>query len=202
MHSTLQGSLLRRGGYKGMGEGGTIGAPAAIANAVAGAVRPLGIEVTALPSFPEALCEYSWAMSSVEFDPDTGRITVRATRALASCERWGRRRPRRSDRRPPALAARRTKRLADSTMPRLAAAMPRRRVGGGDVHHVVAEERQRVGEREPGGEDVAAAARRPMLHGDREAGKRLARVPRRRCRFKYHDSASTAHAMIAMAHAR
>ena len=38
-----------------MGEGGTIGAPAAIANAVADAVRPLGIEITALPIRPETL---------------------------------------------------------------------------------------------------------------------------------------------------
>ena len=43
------------GGYKGMGEGGTIGATAAIANAVADAVRPLGIRVTALPISPESL---------------------------------------------------------------------------------------------------------------------------------------------------
>ena len=35
------------GGYKGMGEGGTIGAPAALANAVADAVRPA--PVTRLP---------------------------------------------------------------------------------------------------------------------------------------------------------
>jgi carbon-monoxide dehydrogenase large subunit len=37
------------GGLKGMGEGGTIGAPAAIANAVADAVRHLGVRITALP---------------------------------------------------------------------------------------------------------------------------------------------------------
>jgi carbon-monoxide dehydrogenase large subunit len=42
-------------GVKGMGEGGTIGAPAAIANAVADAVAPLGIAVTSLPIRPEAL---------------------------------------------------------------------------------------------------------------------------------------------------
>ena len=48
-------SPLTPGGYKGMGEGGTIGAPAAIANAVADAVRPLGIAITALPILPEAL---------------------------------------------------------------------------------------------------------------------------------------------------
>jgi aerobic carbon-monoxide dehydrogenase large subunit len=48
-------SPLTPGGYKGMGEGGTIGAPAAIANAVADAVRPLGIAITALPILPETL---------------------------------------------------------------------------------------------------------------------------------------------------
>ena len=48
-------SPITPGGYKGMGEGGTIGAPAAIANAVADAVRPLGIAITALPILPEGL---------------------------------------------------------------------------------------------------------------------------------------------------
>jgi len=37
------------GGLKGMGEGGTIGAPAAIANAVADALRHAGLRITALP---------------------------------------------------------------------------------------------------------------------------------------------------------
>jgi carbon-monoxide dehydrogenase large subunit len=48
-------SPLTRGGYKGMGEGGTIGAPAAVANAVADAVKPLGLAVTALPIPAETL---------------------------------------------------------------------------------------------------------------------------------------------------
>jgi carbon-monoxide dehydrogenase large subunit len=48
-------SPLVPGGYKGMGEGGTIGAPAAIANAVADAVAPLGVAITALPIVPEDL---------------------------------------------------------------------------------------------------------------------------------------------------
>jgi len=48
-------SPLTPGGSKGMGEGGTIGAPAAIANAVADAVKPLGLSVTALPILPERL---------------------------------------------------------------------------------------------------------------------------------------------------
>src|SRR4030095_3497194 len=48
-------SPLTPGGVKGMGEGGTIGAPAALANAVADAVRPLGVGVTGLPLRPERL---------------------------------------------------------------------------------------------------------------------------------------------------
>jgi carbon-monoxide dehydrogenase large subunit len=43
------------GGVKGMGEGGTIGAPAAIANAVADAVGPLGVQITRLPIRTEDL---------------------------------------------------------------------------------------------------------------------------------------------------
>jgi carbon-monoxide dehydrogenase large subunit len=48
-------SPLTPGGVKGMGEGGTIGAPAAIANAVADAVRGLGVNVTRLPIRAESL---------------------------------------------------------------------------------------------------------------------------------------------------
>jgi carbon-monoxide dehydrogenase large subunit len=44
-------------GAKGMGEGGTIGAPAAIANAVADAVGHLGIEIDRIPITPEALLD-------------------------------------------------------------------------------------------------------------------------------------------------
>ena len=43
------------GGFRGMGEGGTIGAPAAIANALADALSPLGIEINELPATPERL---------------------------------------------------------------------------------------------------------------------------------------------------
>ncbi len=43
------------GGFRGMGEGGTIGAPAAIANAVADALAPLGIEIFELPITSERL---------------------------------------------------------------------------------------------------------------------------------------------------
>lgn len=43
------------GGFRGMGEGGTIGSPAAVANAVADALVPLGIEIYELPVTPERL---------------------------------------------------------------------------------------------------------------------------------------------------
>ena len=43
------------GGFRGMGEGGTIGAPAAVANAIADALSPLRIEINELPVTPERL---------------------------------------------------------------------------------------------------------------------------------------------------
>jgi len=43
------------GGYRGLGEGGTIGAPAAIANAIADALAPLDININELPATPERL---------------------------------------------------------------------------------------------------------------------------------------------------
>ncbi len=43
------------GGFRGMGEGGTIGSPAAIANAVADALSSFGIEISELPVTPERL---------------------------------------------------------------------------------------------------------------------------------------------------
>jgi carbon-monoxide dehydrogenase large subunit len=47
-------------GAKGMGEGGTVGAPAAIANAVSDAVGHLGIEVDAIPIHP------AWMRARIE----------------------------------------------------------------------------------------------------------------------------------------
>ena len=41
------------GGFRGMGEGGTIGAPAAIANAIADALSELDVNVSTLPMTPE-----------------------------------------------------------------------------------------------------------------------------------------------------
>ncbi|NKQ51552.1 xanthine dehydrogenase family protein [Amycolatopsis sp. K13G38] len=45
------------GGYKGVGEGGAIGAPPAVINAVADALRPFGAEITRLPLSPAAIVE-------------------------------------------------------------------------------------------------------------------------------------------------
>ncbi len=43
------------GGYKGVGEGGAIGAPPAVINAVADALAPFGVTITRLPLSPEAV---------------------------------------------------------------------------------------------------------------------------------------------------
>ena len=46
------------GGFRGMGEGGTIGAPAAIANAVTDALAHLGVSVNELPVTPERIFQW------------------------------------------------------------------------------------------------------------------------------------------------
>lgn len=56
------------GGFRGMGEGGTIGAPAAIANAISDALLPLGIEITELPVTPERLFRLIQAAKSKSGD--------------------------------------------------------------------------------------------------------------------------------------
>jgi carbon-monoxide dehydrogenase large subunit len=43
------------GGYKGVGEGGAIGAPPAVINAVADALAPFGVTITELPVTPAAI---------------------------------------------------------------------------------------------------------------------------------------------------
>src|SRR5437867_1218915 len=55
VHHIERPSPTTLGGFKGVGEGGTIGAPAAIANAVADALSPLGIDVCELPISPDRL---------------------------------------------------------------------------------------------------------------------------------------------------
>ena len=55
VHHVERPSPTTLGGFKGVGEGGTIGAPGAIANAVADALSPFGIEVSELPISPDRL---------------------------------------------------------------------------------------------------------------------------------------------------
>ena len=43
------------GGYKGVGEGGAIGAVPAVVNAVADALAPFGVTVTRLPLTPSSI---------------------------------------------------------------------------------------------------------------------------------------------------
>jgi carbon-monoxide dehydrogenase large subunit len=45
-------SPLTEGGFKGMGEGGLIGAPAAIVNAIADALEPIGVTIDRTPLRP------------------------------------------------------------------------------------------------------------------------------------------------------
>ncbi len=45
------------GGYKGVGEGGAIGAPPAVVNAVADALAPFGVDITRLPVTPPAILD-------------------------------------------------------------------------------------------------------------------------------------------------
>jgi carbon-monoxide dehydrogenase large subunit len=55
VHHVETPSPTALGGFRGMGEGGTIGAPAALAGAVSDALAPLGVEVSELPVTPDRL---------------------------------------------------------------------------------------------------------------------------------------------------
>ncbi len=55
VHHVETPSPTALGGFRGMGEGGTIGAPAVLANAIADALRDLGVEINELPITPERL---------------------------------------------------------------------------------------------------------------------------------------------------
>lgn len=54
-HHLVTPSTVTLGGVKGTGEGGTLGASAAVPNAVADALRPLGVRLTEIPLTPERL---------------------------------------------------------------------------------------------------------------------------------------------------
>jgi carbon-monoxide dehydrogenase large subunit len=51
----IESQSAAAGGFRGMGEGGTIGAPAAIANAISDALSTLDINVSILPITPERI---------------------------------------------------------------------------------------------------------------------------------------------------
>ena len=63
LDATALGTL---GGYRGMGEGGTIGAPAAIANAITDALSHLNINISELPATPERI--YRLVTQAIEED--------------------------------------------------------------------------------------------------------------------------------------
>jgi len=62
-------STTNPGGYKGMGEGGAIGAHAAVANAVLDALRPLGVTALRTPLGPEQIFALVEAAKLVEAAP-------------------------------------------------------------------------------------------------------------------------------------
>jgi carbon-monoxide dehydrogenase large subunit len=56
-HGHVESPSAGPGGYKGVGEGGAIGAPPAVVNAVADALAPLGVAITRLPVTPSTILE-------------------------------------------------------------------------------------------------------------------------------------------------
>jgi aerobic carbon-monoxide dehydrogenase large subunit len=56
-------ALDNPGGFKGMGEGGAIGSPAAVANAIADALSPFGVEPTRFPLGPSQIMDLLQAAS-------------------------------------------------------------------------------------------------------------------------------------------
>lgn len=61
------------GGYKGVGEGGAIGAPPAVVNAVADALSPLGVTITRLPLGPSQILAMLAASGDAAPPTDGGR---------------------------------------------------------------------------------------------------------------------------------
>jgi carbon-monoxide dehydrogenase large subunit len=56
-HGHIETPSRGPGGYKGVGEGGAIGAPPAVVNAVADALSPFGVDITELPLTPNRLLD-------------------------------------------------------------------------------------------------------------------------------------------------
>lgn len=62
----IESPSQQEGGWKGMGEGGAIGSPAAVINAVNDALSPLGVEMTTQPLSPSRLVEAIGAAATGE----------------------------------------------------------------------------------------------------------------------------------------
>ena len=68
-----------------MGEGGTIGAPAAIANAVSDALAPLGLAIDELPITPQRLFRLLRSQQSLKSScPDLTRASTKTGTAVPS----------------------------------------------------------------------------------------------------------------------
>jgi len=73
VHHVEGGTPDNVGGFRGLGEGGTIGALAAVANAVADALAPLGIDVYEVPLTPERLFRLLEAARHTSFETAAAR---------------------------------------------------------------------------------------------------------------------------------
>jgi hypothetical protein len=78
----LHGSQL---GIKGMGEGGAIGSPAAIANAIADAPAPFGVRVNEIPLTPERVLAL---IERAEHD-ESRRLNFLRKRLVSRIAQWG-----------------------------------------------------------------------------------------------------------------
>jgi carbon-monoxide dehydrogenase large subunit len=65
-HGHIETPSAGPGGYKGVGEGGAIGAPPAVVNAVADALAPFGVTITSQPLGPSQILALLWEASNQE----------------------------------------------------------------------------------------------------------------------------------------
>ena len=70
------------GGYKGVGEGGAIGAPPAVVNAVNDALAPFGVALTRLPLTPARIVEAIVAGSSRDHEVRSAPDGATSARAI------------------------------------------------------------------------------------------------------------------------
>ena len=171
---------------KGLGEGGTIGAPAAVINAINDALSPFGVQIDEMPATPQRI------RAALARKGGKGRMTEK-NRHHADHQRprprhqgraaphAGGRDPRglRADRHPYRLRARHLRRLHRDRRRRAGALLPDvRRAGGGQENP----HRRRPGERRHAASDAAGLHGSPrpamrLLHaGLSDAGGRRARA--------------------------